>query len=335
MVLFRDAIRSACGTAGSATGPFYCPVDGKVYLDLSFFDELHRRFGASGDFAQAYVHRPRDGASRAEPPRNRAGGAKAPGPEPERGERPLGPDGAPGGLPRRRLGKLDGAARNPRERRRRGGTGRRRRHRGRPDPAPDAGLRGARVVHPRLVAAEGRLVPQGSFETATPTPAIRSAATLSENVDRREFLAAAAASLGAGALQNRNRTRLILLGTAGGPRPKADRAATSQVLLVSGPCLRRRLRRRCRAPARVRGSASRHPRQDLHHPSPLGPQRRLRQPPAPRVGERSQDTGRGLWTPAPRAHDPPGLRAEPVRHRDPDRRTRSACPWRLWSRRRT
>lgn len=53
-------------------------------------------------------------------------------------------------------------------------------------------------------------------------------------MDRREFLATAAAALGAGALQNGNRTRLILLGTAGGPRPKADRAATSQVLLVSG-----------------------------------------------------------------------------------------------------
>jgi hypothetical protein len=55
MVIFRDAVHSACGMTGAATGPFYCPADGKVYLDLSFFDELHRRFGAPGDFAQAYV----------------------------------------------------------------------------------------------------------------------------------------------------------------------------------------------------------------------------------------------------------------------------------------
>ncbi|MBP1698188.1 MAG: putative neutral zinc metallopeptidase [Deltaproteobacteria bacterium] len=55
LVLFSGAVESACGMAGSAVGPFYCPSDHKVYLDLSFFDDLRTRFGASGDFAQAYV----------------------------------------------------------------------------------------------------------------------------------------------------------------------------------------------------------------------------------------------------------------------------------------
>jgi uncharacterized protein len=55
LVLFRDAVQSGCGTAQSATGPFYCPSDERVYIDLSFFDELKRKFGAPGDFAQAYV----------------------------------------------------------------------------------------------------------------------------------------------------------------------------------------------------------------------------------------------------------------------------------------
>jgi predicted metalloprotease len=55
LVLFRDATQSGCGFAQSATGPFYCPEDEKVYIDLSFYDELKQRFGAPGEFAQAYV----------------------------------------------------------------------------------------------------------------------------------------------------------------------------------------------------------------------------------------------------------------------------------------
>ena len=55
LVLFRDATHSACGTGQSEMGPFYCPGDGKVYIDLSFYGELRSRFGAPGDFAQAYV----------------------------------------------------------------------------------------------------------------------------------------------------------------------------------------------------------------------------------------------------------------------------------------
>jgi uncharacterized protein len=55
LALFRDGTVSGCGAAQSAMGPFYCPIDEKVYLDLSFFEQLDRRFGAPGDFAQAYV----------------------------------------------------------------------------------------------------------------------------------------------------------------------------------------------------------------------------------------------------------------------------------------
>lgn len=55
LVLFRGYVGTACGTGQSAMGPFYCPGDMKVYLDLDFFDTLHRQLGAPGDFAQAYV----------------------------------------------------------------------------------------------------------------------------------------------------------------------------------------------------------------------------------------------------------------------------------------
>lgn len=55
LVLFTDQVQSACGYMGAAVGPFYCPGDEKVYIDLSFYEELRQRFNAPGDFAQAYV----------------------------------------------------------------------------------------------------------------------------------------------------------------------------------------------------------------------------------------------------------------------------------------
>ncbi|NMA98186.1 MAG: zinc metallopeptidase [Phyllobacteriaceae bacterium] len=55
VVLFTQAVNTACGAADSSVGPFYCPADSKVYIDLSFYDQLHQQFGAPGDFAQAYV----------------------------------------------------------------------------------------------------------------------------------------------------------------------------------------------------------------------------------------------------------------------------------------
>jgi uncharacterized protein len=55
LVLYRDSVKSACGSASSAVGPFYCPGDHKLYIDLSFYEQLRQRFQAPGDFAMAYV----------------------------------------------------------------------------------------------------------------------------------------------------------------------------------------------------------------------------------------------------------------------------------------
>ena len=55
LVLFSGSVRSGCGVAGAAIGPFYCPADRQIYIDLAFFRDMERQLGASGDFAQAYV----------------------------------------------------------------------------------------------------------------------------------------------------------------------------------------------------------------------------------------------------------------------------------------
>ena len=104
LVLFRGQTNSGCGAASSATGPFYCPLDQKVYIDLGFFDELNRRFKAPGDFAQAYVLTHEIGHHVQQQLGIEGQVAQAEPAEPGRGQRALGAPRAPGRLPRRRLG---------------------------------------------------------------------------------------------------------------------------------------------------------------------------------------------------------------------------------------
>ncbi len=131
LVLFRNYTQSGCGAAESATGPFYCPEDEKVYIDLGFYDELQQRFGAPGQFAQAYVLAHEVGHHVQKLVGIEAKVRQLQEQNPKAAESSVGADGVASRLPCGGLGALDAAARAIGERRRgigvggRGGGGRR------------------------------------------------------------------------------------------------------------------------------------------------------------------------------------------------------------------
>ena len=160
LVLFSGMVQSACGIGQAAMGPFYCPGDRRVYIDLSFYRDLQSRFGAPGDFAQAYVIAHEVGHH----VQNLLGimdkvNAGARPHEQGRGQRAVGADRAAGRLLRRHLGAPCAAlAPGARAGRPRGGADRRERHRRRPPAEAEPGPRGAGVLHPRQLGAAHDLV---------------------------------------------------------------------------------------------------------------------------------------------------------------------------------
>ena len=111
LVLYSGAVQTdGCGSATSAVGPFYCPADERVYLDLSFYEDMKRQLGASGDFAWAYVIAHEMGHHVQRHDRHERRGRPAQPRGPGGRERALGPPGAPGRLLRRRLGQTVYAA---------------------------------------------------------------------------------------------------------------------------------------------------------------------------------------------------------------------------------
>ena len=176
LVLFSDAVQSACGTAQSAVGPFYCPRDSQVYLDLSFFQELEQRFGAPGDFARAYViaHEVGHHVQNLLGLADKVSAAQQRGSR-ERGQRAVGAHGAAGRLPGRRLGQpREPRAQLARSRRRRGGPRGRRGDRRRHAAAPGrrrgaAGELDARLVGDAREVAAARGLESGDIERVRTT----------------------------------------------------------------------------------------------------------------------------------------------------------------------
>jgi uncharacterized protein len=159
LVLFTGRTQTACGTGMSAMGPFYCPADRKVYIDLAFYDELKRRFRAPGDFAQAYVIAHEVGhhvqtllgiADRVQQMKSRMSQQQS-------------------NALQVRMELQASGQEPPRARRRRRRAERSRRYWRRYDPAPAAGLCRTRKLHPRVVTAARALVPSRHGDRPDPT----------------------------------------------------------------------------------------------------------------------------------------------------------------------